>query len=85
MGLMELGCTRRGFGRDVQPAAPNRPRCWVLVGPMLGVRLVEAGGFCTAFCYGIGFGSGGEPVDGYGAPLAYRGNSIHLAEDTLFC
>jgi len=55
------------------------------VGPMLGVRLVEAGGFCTAFCYGIGFGSGGEPVDGYGAPLAYRGNSIHLAEDTLFC
>src|SRR5438093_4896787 len=65
MGLMELGCTRRGFGRDVQPAAPNRPRCWVLVGLMLGVRLVGAGGFCTAFCYGTGFGSGGEPVDGY--------------------
>src|SRR6266851_2702575 len=66
MGSMELGCTRQGFGRDVQPAAPNRPRCWVLVGPTLGVRLVEAGGFCTASCYGIGFGSGGEPVDGYG-------------------
>src|SRR6266849_4209074 len=69
MGSMELGCTRQGFGRDVQPAAPNRPRCWVLVGLMLGVRLVEAGGFCTAFCYGIGFGSGGEPVDGYGARI----------------
>jgi len=33
---------------------------------MLGVRLVGAGRFCTAFSYGIGFGSGGEPVDGYG-------------------
>ena len=66
MGLMELGCTRRGFGRDVQPAAPNRPRCWVLVGLTLGVRLVGAGRFCTAFCTGTGFGSGGEPVDGYG-------------------
>src|SRR5438445_6005967 len=28
MGLMEPGCTRRDFGRDVQPAVPNRPRCW---------------------------------------------------------
>src|SRR5690242_18248857 len=27
MGLMEPGCTRRDFGRDVQPAVPNRPRC----------------------------------------------------------
>ena len=27
MGLMEPGCTRQDFGRDVQPAAPNRPRC----------------------------------------------------------
>ncbi len=39
---MELGCTRQGFGRDVQPAAPNRPRCWVLVGLTLGAILVEA-------------------------------------------
>ncbi len=39
---MELGCTRRGFGRDVQPAAPNRPRCWALVGLTLGAILVEA-------------------------------------------
>ena len=27
MGLMELGCTHQDFGRDAQPAAPNRPRC----------------------------------------------------------
>jgi hypothetical protein len=33
---MESGCTRRDFGRDVQPAIPNRPRCWSLVGPMFG-------------------------------------------------
>src|SRR6266516_3891368 len=36
MGLMESGCTRRDFGRDVQPAIPNRPRCWSLVGSMFG-------------------------------------------------
>src|SRR5436309_689491 len=36
MGLMESGCTRRDFGRDVQPAIPNRPRCWSLVGPTFG-------------------------------------------------
>ena len=24
---MEPGCTHQDFGRDVQPAAPNRPRC----------------------------------------------------------
>jgi hypothetical protein len=24
---MEPGCKRRDFGRDVQPAVPNRPRC----------------------------------------------------------
>ena len=27
MGLMEPGCTHQDFGRDAQPAAPNRPRC----------------------------------------------------------
>jgi hypothetical protein len=27
MGLMELGCTHRGYGRGVQPAASNRSRC----------------------------------------------------------
>src|SRR6266516_7058203 len=36
MGLMEPGCTRRDFGRDVQPAVPNRPRCWSLVGSTFG-------------------------------------------------
>src|SRR2546426_5614413 len=36
MGLMEPGCTRRDFGRDVQPAVPNRPRCWALVGSTFG-------------------------------------------------
>ena len=33
---MEPGCTRRDFGRDVQPAVPNRPRCWSLVGSTFG-------------------------------------------------
>jgi hypothetical protein len=33
---MESGCTRRDFGRDVQPAIPNRPRCWSLVEPTFG-------------------------------------------------
>ncbi len=33
---MESGCKRRDFGRDVQPAIPNRPRCWSLVGPTFG-------------------------------------------------
>ena len=82
---MELGCTRRGFGRDVQPAAPNRPRCWVLVGPMLGVRLFEAFRFCTAFLYGIGLGVAVSRWTVTVRVFAYRGNSIHLAEDTLFC
>ena len=27
MGLMEPGCKPEGFGRPVQPAASNRPRC----------------------------------------------------------
>src|SRR5438132_11400419 len=36
MGLMEPGCTRRDFGRDVQPAVPNGPRCWSLVGSTFG-------------------------------------------------
>jgi hypothetical protein len=75
---MELGCTRRGFGRDVQPAAPNRPRCGALVGLTLGVRLVEAllhGGSCYPLFVGIG----GEPVSSYGAGRC-RGNSTHTAE-----
>src|SRR5205807_2861131 len=36
MGLMGPGCTRRDFGRDVQPAVHNRPRCWSLVGSTFG-------------------------------------------------
>src|SRR5206468_9752173 len=43
MGLMESGCTRRDFGRDVQPAIPNRPRCWSLVEPTFGaISMYEA-------------------------------------------
>ena len=40
---MESGCTRRDFGRDVQPAIPNRPRCWSLVEPTFGaISMFEA-------------------------------------------
>ena len=69
MGLMELGCTRQGFGRDVQPATPNRPRCWALVGFTLGAILVEACQFAQRSLLAIEFGGfGGEPVGGYRTP-----------------
>ena len=29
---MEPGCTCRGFGRDIQPAAPNSSRCRAIIG-----------------------------------------------------
>src|SRR5438093_9672558 len=48
MGLMEPGCTRRDFGRDVQPAVPNRPRCWSLVGSTFGAISDDWGGIYTA-------------------------------------
>ena len=46
---MEPGCTRRDFGRDVQPAVPNRPRCWSLVGSTFGAISNDWGGIYTAF------------------------------------
>jgi hypothetical protein len=33
MGLMELGCKHRGFGRGVQPAATNCPNTSLLPDP----------------------------------------------------
>ena len=74
---MELGCTRRGFGRDVQPAAPNRPRCWALVGPALGAisRMKPFAQHLIVIVRGVS----GEPVSSYGA-FGLRGNSTHRAE-----
>ena len=63
MGLMESGCTRQDFGRDVQPAIPNRTRCWAHVGSTFGaISCLEA--FCTALPRNI-VGIGGEPVSSY--------------------
>jgi hypothetical protein len=36
---MEQGCTRRGFGRGVQPAAPNRSRCQASKGITIEAKL----------------------------------------------
>jgi hypothetical protein len=63
--LMESGCTRQDFGRGVQPAIPNRPRCWAHVGSTFGaISCLEA--LCMAHDRNI-VGIGGEPVSSYRA------------------
>src|SRR5213593_4136158 len=64
MGLMELGCTRRDFGRDVQPAAPNRPRCWAPSGAHARSD-IKTEAFCTAVLIPLCRGVSGEPVSSY--------------------
>ena len=59
---MESGCTRQDFGRDVQPAIPNRLRCWAHVGSTFGAISVREA-LCTAFL--VMFGNGGEPVSSH--------------------
>src|SRR5216684_8007153 len=64
MGLMESGCTRQDFGRDVQPAIPNRTRCWAHVGSTFGA-ISDREALCTACPSNVGIG--GEPVSSYRA------------------
>ncbi len=65
MGLMESGCTRQDFGRDVQPAIPNRTRCWAHVGSTFGA-ISDREAFLHSI-FPILVGIGGEPVSSYRA------------------
>ena len=48
-GLMEPGCTRRGLGRGVQPAAPRRPRSQLMVSRFPG-EISECRARSAFFC-----------------------------------
>lgn len=46
MGLMELGCKYRGYGRGIQPAVPKRPRFSLTPDPTGDIGTVRG---CPAF------------------------------------